>query len=107
MAWFETTSTTAVTFYTLAMPSSGNHCIFGKVRAIGKNTGTLASASSEYNFTAHSTGSTATSDACTIVGTPFGTATITALASSNTITLQIVAATGTWDWQFDLEWMVD
>jgi hypothetical protein len=107
MAWFETTSTTAVTFYTLSMPSSGNHCIFGKVRAIGKNTGTLASASSEYNFTAHSTGSTATSDACTIVGTAFGTATITAPASSNTITLQIVAASGTWDWQFDIEWMVD
>jgi hypothetical protein len=106
MAWFRTTSATAVTFYTLTGPSSSG-CIFGKVRAIGKNTGTLASASSEYNFTAHTSGGTMVSDACTIAGTSFGTATITAPVSGNTITLQIVAATGTWDWQFDIEWLID
>jgi hypothetical protein len=107
MAWFETTGTSAVTFYTLAMPASGNHVVFGKIRAVGKNTGTLAAASSEYNFTGHTNGTTATSDACTIVGTAFGTATLSAPASSDTLTLQIVSATGTWDWQFDVEWMVD
>jgi hypothetical protein len=107
MAWFETTGTSAATFYTLAMPASGNHVVFGKIRAVGKNTGTLAAASSEYNFTGHTNGTTATSDACTIVGTAFGTATLSAPASSDTLTLQIVSATGTWDWQFDVEWMVD
>jgi len=108
MAWLETSAATAVTFYTLAMPSSGNHVIFGRVRAVGKATSTLAAVSSQYLFTAHSNGTTATSDACTIVGTAFNASTITAPAASNTITLQIAPySSNTIDWQFDIEWQIN